>query len=122
MKNILEYSYCRNGENWTPAVAEALRSHADGLFFPSGVYHFYPEGTETRYLCITNNDEGLKKQVFRVENRDGFTLRGDHAELVFHGRVLPFWHFKNTLQRLVPDVQFAFRGNIHFNRFVDRNR
>ena len=91
MKNILEYNYCRCGENWTPAVAEALRSPEDGLFFPSGVYHFYPEGTETRYLCITNNDEGLKKQVFHLENRDGFTLQGDHAEFVFHGRVLPFW-------------------------------
>ncbi len=99
-KNIQDFSSFKSGENWTPAVAEALRSEKEGIFFPEGAYHFYPEGAETRYVYVTNNDEGLKKLIFHVEDRDGFTLEGDHAEFIFHGRVVPFRFFRVLNLRL----------------------
>ena len=43
MKNIADFSDFKSGDNWTPAVAAALRQEKEGLFFPNGVYHFYPE-------------------------------------------------------------------------------
>ena len=94
MKNIQDFSGSHTVKNWTPVVIQALREQADGLFFPSGTYHFYPEGTVNRYLYITNNDEGLKRVVFYAENREDFSIQGENAEFIFHGRVLPFFFSK----------------------------
>jgi len=94
MKNIQDFSGSQTVKNWTPVVIQALREQADGLFFPSGTYHFYPEGTGNRYLYITNNDEGLKRVVFYAENREDFSIQGENAEFIFHGRLLPFFFSK----------------------------
>ncbi len=100
MKNIQDFSGGRKLKNWTPAVIQALREHRNGLFFPSGTYHFYPEGTENRYLYITNNDEGLKRVIFFAENREDFAIQGENAVFIFHGRVLPFFFSKIRNLRL----------------------
>lgn len=108
MKSITDFSDFKAGDNWTPAVAEALRQEKEGLFFPNGVYHFYPEGAETRYAYITNNDEGLKKLIFPVQNRAGFSIQGDHADFIFHGRVVPFFFSRvRDLQLSGFSVDFA---------------
>ncbi len=93
MQSITDFIQFKVEENWTPAVAAAIASGCDWLHFPAGVYHFYPEGTESRYCYFTNNDEGVKRIVFHVEDRDGFSLTGDNAEFIFHGRLVPFRFF-----------------------------
>ncbi len=90
MRNITDFAGLKTGDNWTPAVVNAIASGVDGLHFPAGVYHFYPEGAEVRYCFFTNNEEGMKRLIFHVENREQFTLTGKNAEFIFHGRVVPF--------------------------------
>jgi hypothetical protein len=48
---------------WNAALAEAVRKQAKGVFFPSGEYHFYAEGTVEKYRWFSNNDSGVKKIV-----------------------------------------------------------
>jgi len=90
MKNI--YDFCHEiPRDWTPIVRTALKSECDGIFFPEGEYHFYPDEAEIRYLFISNNDEGLKKVIFFIEGKEPFSIIGDYAEFIFHDRVVPFY-------------------------------
>ena len=52
----------------TPIVVRALEickaEGYDGIKFPKGTYHFYPELAPDYYTSITNNDNGLKRTPF----------------------------------------------------------
>lgn len=90
MKNIRDFSSFRNGNDWTSAVREALASGGDGLVFPEGEYHFYPETGERRYCFFTNHDEGMKLIAFFLKDLHDFHISGENARFVFHGRTTPF--------------------------------
>lgn len=108
MRNIQEFSaYCQ-GDNWTPAVQQAIREKVDGIFFPEGEYHFCRSGAEVRYCFVTNNDEGLKNLIFNVEERDSFVICGQNARFIFHDRVVPFRFEKvKNLQLMGFSMDFA---------------
>ena len=72
------------------AFREARQRGESEIFFPRGIYHFYPDGLGEKYCFFSNNDEGLKKIVFDLESLNGFTVSGDDALFVFHGRLTPF--------------------------------
>lgn len=84
---------CLEHENavhaWRQAFERARVEKAEGVCFPAGIYHFYPEGTSEKHCFFSNNDSGLKKIVFLLEKLDGFTLAGDQAQFIFHGRLSP---------------------------------
>jgi hypothetical protein len=84
---------CRENENaviaWRRAFQQARAEKAEGVFFLAGVYHFYPEGTSEKYCFFSNNDSGIKKIVFLLEDLTDFSLTGDWAEFIFHGRLSP---------------------------------
>lgn len=66
------------------------------LYFPPGEYHFYPEDCTQRYCHFSNNEEGLKTVAILLEDLHDFTVRGDNAKLIFHGRISPLCAFRCT--------------------------
>lgn len=60
-----------------------------GIHFAEGVYDFYPEDCTQRYCYFCNNDEGIKTIAFDLADKQDFTMSGDNAKLLFHGRISP---------------------------------
>ena len=55
-----------------------------------GRYDFYPEDATQREYYISNHDQFNPKNVgIALEDLNHFTLEGNGAQLVFHGRMLP---------------------------------
>ena len=77
----------------TSGVIEALKfcktKKNCELVFEQGVYHFYPDRGVDKYCFVSNNDEGLKRIVFFLENFHDFTIDGRGSTFVFHGFVNP---------------------------------
>ena len=104
-----------DGSDCTRAVGAALRhcreTGARGLSFPAGRYHFGPDGAAESHVFISNNDEGLRRIVFPLQDLRDFEIDGQGAEFIFHGMVLPFvieGSQRVTLRRLSVDWDKPF--------------
>jgi hypothetical protein len=107
MLDISDFSQYRDGTDWTPALNRALETARKGIFFPAGTYHFYPEHLPQEYCFFSNNDEGLKAIVFNIRDREDFTITGNQAEFIFHGRVVPF-RCRNTRKLTISGINIDF--------------
>ena len=93
MTNITDFL---NSENCTLAVAAALKAAINGdkvLFFPPGEYHFYPEGCFQRQCFFSNNEDSVKNIAILLDGVDDFTISGEGARFMFHGRISPLCAF-----------------------------
>jgi hypothetical protein len=89
MRNIHHFE--PGEKDFTPLVREALAGGScAGLRFAPGRYDFHPENAAEKYLFISNNDEGLKRIAFPLENLSGFAVEAESAEFIFHGGIVPF--------------------------------
>ena len=104
----------RHGGNTSAGLMTAIRTAAEQdkvLFFPPGEYHFYPEGCSGRCCYFSNNEGGVKTIAILLDGLDGFTIRGDHARLIFHGRISPLCAFNChnlTIEGLTVDFEDSF--------------
>ena len=73
---------------WQAAFKAALESDRT-VFFPEGTYDFYPEGCTEKLHFFSNNDEAVRTIAIYLENIDDFTICGDNARFIFHGRISP---------------------------------
>ena len=80
--------------NATPKVREALEHcRNEGirrLVIPCGTYHFYRDFAREAHLFISNNDSGMKRIVFFLDDFDNLEIDGQGSLFIFHGSVLPF--------------------------------
>lgn len=85
-------------ENASPYVRKALEAvrQASGQYdritlkFSRGRYDFFEEGSGIHTYFISNHDQDNPKRVgLPIEDLDNFTLDGQGALFVFHGRMLP---------------------------------
>ena len=103
-----------HGSNASDGLQAALRTAAEKdheLFFPAGEYHFYQKGCSRKYCYFSNNDEGVKTIALLLDDLDGFTVRGDNARLIFHGRISPLCalHCRDlTVTGLTVDFEDSF--------------
>ena len=111
MTSIVDF---QQGKNVSPSLAPAIKAASQRdrlLFFPPGEYHFYPEGCTGRFCHFSNNEEGVKTIALLLEGLDGFTVRGDNARLIFHGRISPLCAFNCrdlTVEGLTVDFEDSF--------------
>ncbi len=101
---------CMGTENATPAVVaalESLRGETDvALVFEKGEYHFWSEGSVSRFLGVANNDSGVKSIVFPIFDFNGLTVDGCGATFIFHDLAFPVAvsHSQNvTLKNIIFD-------------------
>lgn len=60
------------------------------LRFSKGKYNFHETGSAERIYYISNHDQTNPKRVgIALEGFKHFTLEGNGAEFIFHGRMLP---------------------------------
>lgn len=83
-----------DGSDSTPGVIAALREMRRGngntMVFKAGVYHFWPDQAEERYLFVSNNDEGLKRIAFPLVGLQDIAIQGEGTMFLFHGPMVPF--------------------------------
>ena len=74
---------------------ESIRRQSKGgdkivFHLAEGRYDFYPDDAAQREYYISNHDQSNPKSVgIALEDMTRFTLEGNGAQLVFHGRMLP---------------------------------
>lgn len=78
-------------------AAEAGRGDKVRLVFREGEYHFHAEQAARREYYISNHDQVNPKAVgIALEDVHGFTLEGNGARFIFHGRMLPLSLVRST--------------------------
>ena len=87
------------------------------LVFEKGIYHFNPDYAIGKYCAITNHDNGWKKIIFHLEGYDEINIKGNDAELIFHGQALPFQFLdcgKITMSDITIDwdIPFNIQGEV----------
>ncbi|MEX0982071.1 MAG: hypothetical protein WD577_05750 [Bacteroidales bacterium] len=95
-------------EEW---VQSELKSGKSAIVLPKGVHHAYSKSLSSKYLYISNNDDGLKNILFDLSNRENLVIDGNGAELILHGHVIPFFmkSAKNiTIKNLTIDWAHPF--------------
>lgn len=92
--DISDYGAVAGGQDCTAAVVGAIgdcsRHRCSRIVFPEGEYHFYGDNAEDKYVFVSNNDEGLKRVVFLMENMADLEIDGSGSSFIFHGHVNPF--------------------------------
>lgn len=78
------------------ALAECIGKPNSVLVFEKGEYHFWGDKACEKYCFTSNNDEGLKRIIFSIENAEGLTIDGNGSSFVFHGFVNPFVIYSST--------------------------
>lgn len=78
------------------ALAECIGKPNSVLVFEKGEYHFWGDKASEKYCFTSNNDEGLKRIIFSIENAEGLTIDGNGSSFVFHGFVNPFVIYSST--------------------------
>ena len=103
--------------NCSPLMQQALKDIAAEvpslkgitLVFGPGEYHFLPEGSAEKTYYISNHDQANPKRVgLAFEGFDGLIIKGEGADFVFHGRMLPLavLHSRNVELR---DLSIDFK-------------
>jgi len=87
------------------------------LVFEKGTYKFMPDYAKTKYCFITNHENGYKNIIFPFEKFNSVEIVGNGAELIFHGRVLPFLFEECGSVDMSGlsinwDVPFTFQGEV----------
>ena len=81
------------GADATPVfrrAVEACRNRkARGLIVPAGSWHLYPDQAFEQTLAVANNDPGIKRIIFALDDLEGFTLSGSNAHFICHGEMIP---------------------------------
>ncbi len=93
--NVADYGVRPDGGDCTEglqkALAKAFASNGGAVLnFGPGTYHFGPNFAPELYLFNSNNDEGLKRIVFKLDSAKDVEINGNGANFIFHGKVVPF--------------------------------
>lgn len=92
--NVLDFGSHSGGEDFTPALLEALetcrRKKARVLDFPKGEYHFHPAKALEIYVAVSNNSHGLKRFAVPITGMNELEIRGNGSRFLMHGVIVPF--------------------------------
>lgn len=76
-----------------PALRRALEAcvekGASKLIIPKGVYNCYPGKATEKYLRVSNNDNGMKRILFPLEDMKDFEIDGQGSQFIMHGHIVP---------------------------------
>lgn len=115
-------------DDYTPVVRKIIEEHPKGnitINFEAGVYKFYPEKANGKYIRISNNDNGNKRIVFDFENRQNIKVKGDNSTFLFHGKLVPFYFSGSSNIEVAGinidyDHPFIFEGEVIANNPKER--
>ena len=74
------------------AIKHCIECGEDGITFPHGEYHFYPEMASECELCVSNHDiYGYRRIAFILSGMDNFHIDGMGSTFISHGEMMPFY-------------------------------
>jgi len=115
--------------NYTPVINEILQNNSKGnikLVFEDAVYKFLPEQAFSKYVKVSNNDNGDKKIAFPILDCYNVVIEGSNTVFLMHGNLVPFL-IENTDNVLISginiayDKPFTFEGLVVGNNEEDRS-
>ena len=77
-------------ENMNELIKQALKRGANIIDIPPGIHHIHPDGLDSEERFVSNNDSGVKNILFNLKGVENLVVDGHGAELVMHGRIIPF--------------------------------
>jgi len=93
-KSVVFAALPDTGADSMPVLREALgelsRLGGGRITFSPGRYDFWPDRAFEKYLFVSNNDEGLKRIAFHLEDLSDVEIDGQGSEFVLHGFLVPF--------------------------------
>ncbi|MCU6707859.1 hypothetical protein M6D81_03965 [Paenibacillus sp. J5C_2022] len=111
----------RDGEDAVPALRRALddakRLGAARLDIASGTYALKPDFAQERHCYISNNDAGMKRIAFLLDEFEHFELDANDSLFVCEGLMVPFFitrcrHITLRNFRLDWEKPFFFQGTV----------
>lgn len=143
-RQVVKVAYDPDIEDYTPVVREILENHPGGnleIVFGQGTYPFYPELAASKYLAVSNNDNGDKRVVFLIEGMRNVIIRGagatemdynthnqgqDGTEFLLHGSLVPFAVYASSDIRIEGvsidyDYPWTFEGEVIANDAAARS-
>ena len=77
---------------WAEQQVKAARSGTVSVIsLEKGTYHVKAYECGARLLHLSNNDDGVKHILFDLSGLENVVVEGNGAELILHGRVIPFF-------------------------------
>lgn len=115
------------GKDFTPEVYDFIKLNKGKplkIVFKEGVYDFYPEKAFQKYLKISNNDNGIRKIAFYLNEHKNVEIDGGGATFMFHGGIIPFVledgeNYKLHSFNINWDKPFTFEGTVIANSKAD---
>lgn len=114
-EKTVEVPFSEDVEDYTPLIWDILKSNPKGnikIKFGDGSYKFYPEKAYEKYLAISNNDNGLKRIVFPIQNMKNVTIEGtENTSFMFHGKLVPFFLYESeniSIENIKIDYDYPF--------------
>jgi hypothetical protein len=105
----------KEGVDNTKALITALdvckRKGASKLIIPKGTYDVYPDKAVEKFQFVPNNDDGLKRIVFLLEDFKDFEIDGQGSNFICHDHMLLFSLEKSkniTLKNFTVDWAMPF--------------
>ena len=109
------------GADATPVFRRAMEAchqrKVDGLKIPPGTWHLYPDYAFEQKLAVANNDPGIKRVVFPLDNFNGFTLDGGGAKLLCHGEMIPV-SAENSRNLTIKNITIDWETPFNFQGIV----
>ena len=72
------------------AVMKANMQPNTVIKFEPGVYNFYPDKAQEKYLFISNHDDHLTRIAFSINEAKNLIIDGNGAKFIMHGVIIPF--------------------------------
>lgn len=127
-KTIVNIVFSEDINDYTPIIRDILKTHPEGnliILFEEGIFKFFPEKANDKYIRISNNDNGNKRIVFNLENMKNIEIRGDNSTFILHGKLVPFFISSCSsvdIKRINIDYDypFVFEGEVVANNLSDR--
>ena len=112
-----------NNDDFTSNVFDILQKDKAlecTIEFKKGIYHFYPEKANERYLKVSNNDNGLRKFIFAIVGRKNLTINGNGSTFIFHGSIIPFL-IENSANIKIENLNIEYDSPFDFEGVVVAN-
>lgn len=98
--------------DYSKVFRKAIEEGDGSIELEKGVYHIKKEGADKAYYCISNNDPFEKSIAFHLKGKQGFTVQGNGATLLFDDMITAFG-ISESSQVTLKDLTIDYVGNKH---------
>jgi hypothetical protein len=121
--NEIHIKYDNNITDYTPVINEIFKANSKGnikLIFDDATYNFLPDQAFSKYVKISNNDNGDKRIAFPITGGSNIIVEGNNTVFLMHGNLIPFL-IENTDNVSISGINIMYDKPFTFEGFVVGN-